>query len=71
MSLTTGLQLPVEQKLAGIVVMSGYLPGAKKFRFVPGLEDTPILHCHGDSDPMVCCSNLMFVVIESGSTFVG
>jgi len=51
LSLFTGMQL--EQKLAGIVVMSGYLPASKKFTITPGLQDTPILHCHGEADPMV------------------
>jgi len=54
LSLYTGLQLStVEQKLAGIVVMSAYLPGSKKFQLTDGLQDTPILHCHGTADPMV------------------
>jgi len=42
-----------EQKLAGIVVMSGYLPASKTFTITEGLEGTPILHCHGEADPMV------------------
>ncbi|CAE7482985.1 unnamed protein product [Symbiodinium microadriaticum] len=46
MSLSVGLQLPMEQRLAGILVLSGYLPAA-------GLEDVPVLHCHGSADPMV------------------
>ncbi len=33
--------------------MLGYLPGAQKFRLQPGLEGTPVLHCHGLSDPVV------------------
>lgn len=54
LSLFTGMQMPSpSQKLAGIVVMSGYLPAAKKFTITAGLEDTPILHCHGEADPMV------------------
>jgi len=53
LSLFTGMQLPVAKKLAGIVVMSGYLPCAQSFKISPGLEDTPILHCHGTADPMV------------------
>jgi len=32
MSLWTGLQLPAEKKVAGIVVMSGYLPAARRFK---------------------------------------
>ena len=51
LSLFTGMQL--SQKLAGILMLSGYVPAASKFNITPGLEDTPILHCHGASDPMV------------------
>ena len=53
MSLSVGLQLPPEKKLAGILVMSGYLPAASTFRLTTGHEDTPVLHCHGRADPMV------------------
>eukprot|EP00586_Coscinodiscus_wailesii_P022324 CAMPEP_0172509348 /NCGR_PEP_ID=MMETSP1066-20121228/219618_1 /TAXON_ID=671091 /ORGANISM="Coscinodiscus wailesii, Strain CCMP2513" /LENGTH=286 /DNA_ID=CAMNT_0013287785 /DNA_START=296 /DNA_END=1156 /DNA_ORIENTATION=+ len=54
LTLFTGLTLPsAEQKLAGIVVMSGYLPGAQQFELTSGLETTPILHCHGTDDPLV------------------
>ena len=54
LSLFTGMQLPeAAQKLAGIVVMSGYLPAAGQFKITAGLESTPILHCHGKADPMV------------------
>lgn len=53
MSLFTGLQLPADQKLAGLLVMSGYLPGASQFKLTPGLETIPILHCHGSMDPVV------------------
>lgn len=53
LSLFTGMQLPSEQRLGGIVVMSGYLPAAAQFQITPGLEDTPIMHCHGEADPMV------------------
>jgi predicted esterase len=52
-SLFTGLQLPIDMKLAGILVMSGYLPGASKFKITPGLEDVPVMHCHGTADPVV------------------
>lgn len=53
LSLFTGMQLPTELALAGIAIMSGYLPCAKKFTITDGLENTPIIHCHGESDPMV------------------
>eukprot|EP00600_Ochromonadales_sp_CCMP1393_P012896 CAMPEP_0175015542 /NCGR_PEP_ID=MMETSP0005-20121125/11245_1 /TAXON_ID=420556 /ORGANISM="Ochromonas sp., Strain CCMP1393" /LENGTH=316 /DNA_ID=CAMNT_0016272547 /DNA_START=329 /DNA_END=1279 /DNA_ORIENTATION=+ len=40
--------------LAGICVMSGYLPGASQFTLTPGLATrVPVLHCHGDADPVV------------------
>lgn len=51
LSLYTGMQLP--NRLAGIVVLSGYLPNTDKFCITSGLETTPVLHCHGMADPMV------------------
>ena len=42
LNLYTGLQF--ESKLAGIVVLSGYLPCAKQLQITPGLETTPIFH---------------------------
>jgi predicted esterase len=53
LALWTTMQQPAEKKVAGVVVMSGYLPAASQFKLTPGLEDTPILHCHGTLDPMV------------------
>lgn len=53
MSLFTGLQMPAEQKLAGVLILSGYCPGYSRFKLTPGLEDTPLLHCHGTADPVV------------------
>lgn len=53
LSLYTGMQLSTEQKPAGIIVLSGYLPQQTKFTITSGLEDTPILHCHGSNDPVV------------------
>ena len=53
LSLYTGLQLGAEQKLAGIVVLSGYLPAASKFTITPGLQDVPLWHGHGDQDVLV------------------
>jgi len=53
LSLYCGLQLPIELRPAGILVMSGYLPGSNHFKLTPGLEDVPVLHCHGTSDPVV------------------
>jgi lysophospholipase-2 len=51
LSLFTGFQLP--EKIAGVVVLSGYLPAARKFKVTPGLEQIPVLHCHGTQDPLV------------------
>ena len=53
LSLFTGMQLRKEQKLGGIVVMSGYLAAKSQFSITDGFHDVPILHCHGASDPMV------------------
>ena len=39
--------------LAGIVLMSGYLPRSSQFKIAPGSENTPILHCHGEIDSVV------------------
>jgi lysophospholipase-2 len=49
LSLFTGLQL--ETSLAGIVVMSGYLPAASKLKLKQ--TDTPVWHGHGKMDPLV------------------
>jgi predicted esterase len=53
LSLVTGLQLSADKKLAGVLVMSGYLARAKEFVLTPGLEGVPVLHGHGSADPMV------------------
>eukprot|EP00579_Thalassiosira_antarctica_P006336 CAMPEP_0201881206 /NCGR_PEP_ID=MMETSP0902-20130614/11576_1 /ASSEMBLY_ACC=CAM_ASM_000551 /TAXON_ID=420261 /ORGANISM="Thalassiosira antarctica, Strain CCMP982" /LENGTH=285 /DNA_ID=CAMNT_0048409353 /DNA_START=6 /DNA_END=863 /DNA_ORIENTATION=- len=54
LSLYTGMQLPAgTPPLAGIVVMSGYLPHESGFKITKGLEDTPIWHGHGSVDPLV------------------
>jgi dienelactone hydrolase len=53
LSLYTGMQLAEGSKLAGIVIMSGYLPHESGFTVSPGFEDTPIFHGHGVSDPLV------------------
>ena len=49
LSLFTGLQL--SQTLAGICVMSGYVPAASSLQVTQ--PDTPILHCHGTNDMIV------------------
>lgn len=51
LSLYTGMQL--SSKLAGIVIMSGYLPHESGFNIANGLHDTPIWHGHGAADPLV------------------
>lgn len=55
LSLYTGMQLPASDgpPLAGIVVMSGYLPHESGFKISEGLEGTPIWHGHGEADPLV------------------
>jgi len=53
LALFSGLQMAPEEKLAGILVMSGYLAGAKQFKMSEAGKATPILHCHGTADPMV------------------
>ncbi|EED86346.1 phospholipase, partial [Thalassiosira pseudonana CCMP1335] len=50
------LYTDVQQKglgLAGIVIMSGYLPRSSSFTIASGSETTPILHCHGTEDSVV------------------
>jgi lysophospholipase-2 len=53
LSLFTGFQLPADKKIAGILAMSGYLPGKSHFKLTPGLEDIPVMHLHGTRDPLV------------------
>ena len=53
LSLYTGLQVPKEKKLAGVLVMSGYLAGSKQFSLSEVGRNIPTLHCHGTADPMV------------------
>ena len=53
LSLYTGLQLPSDMKLGGIIVMSGYLPGASRFKLTEAFKDVPVIHCHGNADAVV------------------
>ena len=54
LSLCAGLQLPsAEQKLAGLLILAGFLPAANKFRLTSGLEGTEIFHAHGTADTRV------------------
>ena len=44
----------LKDRLAGIVVLSGYLPNVEKFSLDSNrVESTPILHCHGDRDNVI------------------
>jgi predicted esterase len=45
--------MPAEKRLAGLVVMSGYLANHTQVRVTPGFESLPVLHCHGKEDPLV------------------
>ena len=49
LSLFTGLQL--DNPLAGILVLSGYLPAAAKLKLKQ--PNTPVWHGHGTQDPLV------------------
>jgi len=52
LSLYTGLRM--NQRLGGIIAMSGYLPLAPSFTTLQEMvKDTPILLCHGDEDTVV------------------
>jgi len=53
LSLFAGLQRQDDEQLAGVLCMSGYLAGAKKFALSNSGKATPVLHCHGTVDPMV------------------
>ena len=55
MSLWAGLQLPASfsSRLGGVLVMSGYLPKEHAFVMTELGLDTPVLHCHGNVDPLV------------------
>ena len=75
LSLYTGMQLPTtdgcDEPLAGIVVMSGYLPHSSAFTISNGLEKTPIFHGHGEVDPLVRLENAeesKSTVMEKGAT---
>ncbi|KAF0701060.1 Aste57867_8506 [Aphanomyces stellatus] len=51
MSLYTGFQM--ESPLAGILVLSGYLPNRPGFEFNEANKNVPLLMCHGEDDPVV------------------
>ena len=51
MALYTGLQYP--GTLAGILVMSGYLPKEDTFEVESEARLTPVAHFHGTDDPTV------------------
>ena len=52
LSIFTGLG-SIKEKLAGVVVLSGYMPCSNKFMLTDSGRDTPVLHCHGDRDPLI------------------
>lgn len=69
LSLYAGMQMPTP--LAGIAVMSGYLPHESGFSITPGSEGTPIWHGHGIVDPMVrmeAAKESQSAVISKGAT---
>lgn len=51
LALYTGLS--TTHKLAGIVVLSSWFPLHKTMQSVVRNLDVPVLHCHGDCDPLV------------------
>lgn len=51
MSLYAGLQYPAT--LAGVLVMSGYLPKSEGFAVSDAAKRTPVAHFHGAADPTV------------------
>lgn len=51
MALYSGLQYP--GRLAGVLVMSGYLAKAEGFRLAAEANGTPVAHFHGLDDPTV------------------
>jgi lysophospholipase-2 len=55
MSLWAGLQFPSRYKsrLAGVLVLSGYLPKEQAFKLSDHGRSTPVFHCHGTGDPVV------------------
>lgn len=69
MALHTGLRLA--KRLAGIAVLSGYLPLPDHFESerVPDNAHTPILFCHGTLDPVVPLAlgqSAMATVLDAG-----
>lgn len=51
MSLFTGYQM--KKALAGVLVLSGYIPKLHAFALTPETVDVPLMMCHGDMDPVV------------------
>lgn len=50
-SLYSGLQS--QSPFAGVLALSAYLPKAQAFTLTDVCKTTPVLHCHGTSDPVV------------------
>ncbi|KAF1325498.1 Acyl-protein thioesterase, partial [Globisporangium splendens] len=51
MSYYTGYQM--KKALAGVLILSGYIPKLQSFAVTPETVTVPALICHGDSDPVV------------------
>ncbi|TYZ61260.1 hypothetical protein PybrP1_004430 [[Pythium] brassicae (nom. inval.)] len=51
MSYYTGYQM--KTALAGVLILSGYIPKMQAFAVTPEAKAVPALICHGDSDPVV------------------
>uniref|UniRef100_K3WDW2 palmitoyl-protein hydrolase n=1 Tax=Globisporangium ultimum (strain ATCC 200006 / CBS 805.95 / DAOM BR144) TaxID=431595 RepID=K3WDW2_GLOUD len=51
MSYYTGYQM--KKALAGVLILSGYIPKLQSFAVTPEAVNVPALICHGDSDPVV------------------
>ncbi|KAL9980335.1 hypothetical protein ACROYT_G008907 [Oculina patagonica] len=60
--------LTMEKSLAGILALSSWLPLHKSFpQAAKGNKDTPMLQCHGESDPVVnfAFGNMTSVLLKS------
>lgn len=62
LALFTGLQLPSGESathsadpLAGLLILSAYIPKVSAFHYHSGYNSVPVLHCHGEEDPLVSC----------------
>lgn len=53
LAIYTGFQRTDLDPLAGLLVLSGYLPNRNNFKMNEIAKNTPMLMCHGDSDQVV------------------